>query len=97
MTEDLDLHIKRWNLKWSTLDLDALEEGTKKQAKAVKQQVPKGVRCKAYQTITKMINDFLNTVPLIQMMAAKCMHPRHWDNIKDATGFNLGTKTKTCF
>ena len=91
VTEDLDLHIKRCrNLKWSTLDLDALEEGTKKQAKAVKQQVPKGVRfCKAYQTITKMINDFLNTVPLIQMMAAKCMHPRHWDNIKDATGFNF--------
>ena len=91
VTDDLEKHIKRCRaLKWMSLDLDAVEEGTKKQAKAVKQQVPKDVRfCEAYKSITKIINDFVNTVPLIQMMAAKCMHPRHWDAIKEATGYSF--------
>ena len=53
--------------------------------KAVK-NLHKCVRwCPAYKAADKLSKDFLNTIPLISLLAAKCMRERHWEALKTVT------------
>ena len=41
--------------------------------------------CPAYKAADKLSKDFLNTIPLISLLAAKCMRERHWEALKTVT------------
>jgi dynein heavy chain len=72
-------------IKWVEMNLDDIEDGSKKVMKLVK-SVNKDVRwSNTFATIDKVTKDFMNTVPLIQNLGNKAMRPRHWDAIMDVT------------
>jgi dynein heavy chain len=55
-------------------------------------KLPKAIKdWDAYQDLNKMINDFVATVPLLELMSNKAIQQRHWDTIQDLTKtkFNL--------
>ena len=73
------------NVLWSEMNMDDLDEQSKNQVKYVK-NMHKCVRwSNAYKAADKMSKDFLNTIPLVSLLAAKCMKDRHWDNLKTVT------------
>ena len=73
-------------LLWSAVDPEALEDGGKVQLRAVK-SLHKCTRwCEAYKTVDKLCKDFLSTIPLITLLGAKAMRPRHWSMLMKATG-----------
>jgi dynein heavy chain, axonemal len=70
---------------WSEMDANELDDGSKNQVKSVK-GLHKCVRwCSAYKAADKLSKDFLNTIPLISLLAAKCMRDRHWNALKVVT------------
>jgi dynein heavy chain len=70
---------------WAEMDTNELDEQSKNQVKAVK-NLHKCVRwCPAYKASDKLSRDFLNTIPLISLLAAKCMRERHWEALKVVT------------
>ena len=72
-------------IKWNEMNTDELEEGSKNQVKYVK-NLHKCTRwSKAYKYADKISKDFLNTIPLITLLGAKCMRERHWESLKTAT------------
>jgi len=76
-------------LLWSAVDAEALEDGGKLQLKNVK-SLHKNVRWSdAFKTVDKLCKDFLSTIPLITLLGAKCMRPRHWEMLMKATGKNF--------
>lgn len=70
---------------WAEMDPNELDEGAKNQVKAIK-SLNKAVRwCNAYKAADKLSKDFTNTIPLITLLAAKCMRDRHWMALKAVT------------
>jgi dynein heavy chain len=70
---------------WAEMDANELDESAKNQVKSVK-NLHKCVRwCPAYKAADKLSKDFLNTIPLISLLAAKCMRDRHWVALKVVT------------
>jgi dynein heavy chain len=70
---------------WREIRPDDLDEGSKNQVKAVK-NCHKNMRwSKAYKNADKLSKDFLNTIPLIGLLGAKYMRPRHWELLKKST------------
>jgi dynein heavy chain len=99
MQEDLNECERMWNvfeslqrfvseskqMLWAEMDMNELDDGSKNQVKAVK-SLNKCVRwCPAYKAADKLSKDFLNTIPLISLLAAKCMRERHWETLKQVT------------
>jgi len=73
------------NMLWREINPDELDEGAKSQVRNVK-NLHKATRwCKAYKAADKISKDFLNTIPLIGLLGAKCMRPRHWNALKTTT------------
>lgn len=73
------------NILWREMNTDDLDEGSKGQVKLVK-NLHKNTRwCKAYKMADKMSKDFVNTVPLIALLGAKSMRPRHWQALMTTT------------
>ena len=71
---------------WSSVDLESVEERAKAHLKEVK-GLDKCTRwCDAFQSLDQICKDFLATIPLIVLLGSKCMRPRHWQALKDATG-----------
>lgn len=70
---------------WAEMDSNELEENSKGHVKAIK-NLDRSVRwCPAYKAADKMSKDFLATIPLISMLAAKSMRDRHWEMLKQVT------------
>jgi dynein heavy chain len=70
---------------WAEMNLDDLDDGAKQQVKKVK-ALHKCTRwSKASKLADKKSKDYLNTVPLIALLAAPCMRPRHWEQLMTAT------------
>ena len=71
---------------WSEMSMDELDDGSKAMVKKVKSLH----KCTRWSPASKLASkkavDFLNTVPLIQLLAAPCMRDRHWTQLKTATG-----------
>ena len=99
MTQDLTEMKKLWdvmanldkficdseNILWADMNIDELDEESKNQVKLVK-GLHKCTRwSKAAKLADKKSKDFLNTIPLIQLLAAKSMRERHWTSLKKAT------------
>ncbi|RYG69829.1 hypothetical protein EON64_01745 [archaeon] len=73
------------DILWAEMDANELDEGAKSQVKAIK-SLNKCVRwCPAFKAADKLSKDFLNTIPLISLLAAKCMRDRHWMALKAVT------------
>ena len=73
-------------LLWADIDIESLEEGGKAQLKAVK-GLHKCTRwSNAYNAVDRCCKDFLSTIPLIALLRAKSMRPRHWDLLAKTTG-----------
>lgn len=103
MAEDLQEMEKMWNVAetlqrfvseskqvlWSEMDANELDEGSKNQVKSIK-SLHKCVRWSpAYKAADKLSKDFLNTIPLISLLAAKSMRPRHWEELQKVTKKNF--------
>jgi len=74
------------SILWAEMDINELDDASKGQVKAVK-SLHKCVRWSgAYGAADKMSKDFLNTIPLISILAAKAMRERHWTALKTVTG-----------
>lgn len=74
---------------WSEMDSNELDEGSKNQVKAIK-ALHKCVRwSNAYKAADKLSKDFVNTIPLISLLSAKCMRERHWQALKQVTKKNF--------
>jgi len=86
VTDGLQKFISETNdIVWKEMNTDDLDDGAKNQVKSVK-YLHKCVRwSKAYKLADKISKDFLNTVPLISLLGAKCMRERHWQSLKTAT------------
>jgi dynein heavy chain, axonemal len=99
MTQDLTEMKKLWvcfdtlqkfvreskEVLWREMNIDDLDEQAKNQVKYVK-NMHKCVRwSSAYKAADKMSKDFLNTIPLVSLLAAKCMRDRHWTALKVVT------------
>lgn len=86
VTADLQQFIKDSNsIKWNEMSIDDLDEKSKYHVKAVK-NLHKCTRwSKAYKYADKVSKDFLNTIPLISLLGAKCMRERHWETLKLVT------------
>ncbi|XP_035824314.1 dynein heavy chain 8, axonemal, partial [Aplysia californica] len=53
-------------------------------------RLPKGLKdWQAYNDLKKKIDDFNETVPLLELMANKCMQGRHWQRIQDAAKYKF--------
>ena len=77
------------NLLWKEMNTDELDEGAKAQIKYVK-NMHKCVRwCKIYKKADKESKDFAATIPLITLLGAKSMRPRHWEALMKATKKNF--------
>ena len=85
--ESVDEHIAdAKNTLWCEMNIEDLEDGSKQQVKNVK-KLHKTVRwCGAYKQADKTSKDYLNTIPLIQLLASPFMRPRHWEMVKKAAG-----------
>jgi dynein heavy chain len=86
VTEGLQRFIEESkSILWAEMDINELDDAAKAQVKLVK-GLHKCVRwCPAYQASDKMSKDFLNTIPLISILAAKAMRERHWTALKTVT------------
>jgi len=73
-------------LLWAEMNLDELEDASKVQIKNVKKLHKCTRASKAYRKLDKITKDFLNTVPLVQLLAAPCMRDRHWEQIQKDIG-----------
>ena len=73
------------NVLWREMNTDVLDEGSKNQVKAVKNMHKCTRWCKAYIAADKLSRDFLNTIPLVSLLAAKSMRERHWESLKVVT------------
>ena len=70
---------------WAEIDAEKLEDGGKAQLKAVK-ALHKCTRwCDAFRAVDRRCKDFLATIPLVTMLGAKAMRPRHWELLRKAT------------
>ena len=49
----------------------------------------------AYEDLRKTIDDFNETVPLLEMMANKAMKPRHWQRIQETTSHVFDVESET--
>jgi dynein heavy chain len=74
---------------WREMNTDDLDEGSKNQVKAVKNMHKCTRWSKAYIAADKLSKDFLNTVPLVSLLAAKSMRERHWEALKTVTKKNF--------
>jgi len=73
------------SILWSEMNTDELDDGSKNQVKTVK-ALHKCTRwSKAFKLADKISKDFLNTIPLISLLAGKCMRDRHWTTLKQVT------------
>ena len=99
MKQDLREMLRLWNvseqldefvqssekLLWSEIDAESLEDGGKAQLKAVK-GLHKCTRWSAaFRAVDKGCKAFLSTIPLIALLGAKAMRPRHWGLLVKAT------------
>lgn len=74
-----------YEILWSEINPEQLEDETKQHVKAVK-ALAKDVRwCDAFKQTDKYCKDFLNTIPLLQLLGSKAMRPRHWVMLQKAT------------
>jgi dynein heavy chain len=73
------------DILWAEIDLDNIsQQVTDFQAKCRK--LPKGMReWDAYLELKKTIDDFCETLPLLQLMSHPAMRPRHWEAISAIT------------
>ena len=73
------------SILWREMNTDDLDEGSKNQVKAIK-SLHKCTRWSAaYRFADKTSKDFVNTIPLIALLGAKCMRERHWKDLMVAT------------
>jgi len=72
-------------LPWTEINAEALEDGGKAQLKAVK-GLDKCTRWSdAFKTLDRKCKNFLSATPLVALLGAKAMRPRHWELLKKAT------------
>ena len=90
VTDNLQIFVTRSkNVLWREMNTDDLDEGSKNQVKAIR-NLHKCTRwSKAYIAADKLSKDFLNTIPLVSLLAAKSMRERHWEALKTVTKKNF--------
>lgn len=86
VSDELDKYIaSSESIIWSSINAEALEDGGKAQLKAVK-GLHKSIRWSdAFKSVDKRCKDFLSTIPLIALLGAKAMRPRHWKLLMKAS------------
>lgn len=72
-------------LPWVEIDAEELEDGGKAHLKAVKALHKCTRSCDAFKAVDRKSKDFLATIPLVTMLGAKAMRPRHWELLRKAT------------
>jgi dynein heavy chain len=80
-------------IQWGDLNIDKMtSEVTDFQNRQKK--MPKSLRERgdAFNELTKVIDDFANTLPLLQMLKPECVVERHWDKISELCGAPLDWK-----
>eukprot|EP01041_Mallomonas_annulata_P001785 gene1785-3464_t len=86
VVENLETFVKESKeMLWREVSIDELDEGSKNQVRLVKNSHKCCRWSKAYKKADKISRDFLNTIPLIGLLGAKCMRDRHWTALKTAT------------
>ena len=59
-------------------------------------KLPKGLKeWKAYEELSKMVNDFNETCPLMELMSNKAMQRRHWERIENLTGHKFDVESES--
>eukprot|EP01135_Chromosphaera_perkinsii_P010177 Nk52_evm43s2039 gene=Nk52_evmTU43s2039 len=78
-----------FDILWVEIDMEKIN--TELQDYNAKcRKLPKAMKeWDAYIELSQTINDFCETVPLLEMMSNKSMQGRHWDAISELTGHEL--------
>ena len=82
-------------IPWLELNLDRINNDLF-DYNAKCRKLPKALKeWRAYDDLLKMISEFSDTMPLVEMMGNKSMQPRHWERIEQVTGhkFNIDAET----
>ncbi|XP_036361906.1 dynein heavy chain 5, axonemal-like [Octopus sinensis] len=84
-----------YDIPWTEIDIDKInaellefQTRCRKLPKALKQW-------KAFFDLSKTIDDFNETCPLLEMMANKAMQPRHWERIEALTKHKFDVESDT--
>ncbi|XP_070190341.1 dynein axonemal heavy chain 5-like isoform X2 [Littorina saxatilis] len=83
-----------YDIPWAEIDIDKIntelidfQNRCRKLPKALKEW-------QAFQELSKTINDFNETCPLLEMMANKAMMTRHWERIAQITGHTFDVESE---
>ena len=80
---------------WSEADFEVINtQITEFQTRCRK--LPKGMKeWEAYLELRAKIDDFCETLPLMDALSSKAMRPRHWQQVMNATGVNFSLDLET--
>lgn len=74
-----------YDILWSELDLESINSDLQEYQNKCR-KLPKALKeWEAYLELKKTIDDFCDTLPLLEMMAHKAMLPRHWEQVATIT------------
>ncbi len=58
-------------------------------------KLPKGLKdYQAFEDLSKLLSDFTETCPLLEMMSHKAMQQRHWERIEGVTGHKFDIESE---
>ncbi|GAA49452.1 dynein heavy chain 5 axonemal [Clonorchis sinensis] len=85
-----------YDLPWADVNIESINQQLLEfQNKCRK--LPKALKeWKAFEELSKTIDDFNLTCPLLEMMTNKAMGPSHWKRIEDLTGHKFNVQSDSC-
>ena len=79
-------------MPWIEADVEKLRTTIKAYHERVK-KMPGAVRdWYGYKELRAIIDDLLDTVPILELLTSRCVVERHWEKLSEATGANLNPR-----
>eukprot|EP01062_Namystynia_karyoxenos_P079539 TRINITY_DN8407_c0_g1_i1.p1 TRINITY_DN8407_c0_g1~~TRINITY_DN8407_c0_g1_i1.p1 ORF type:complete len:4892 (+),score=1969.11 TRINITY_DN8407_c0_g1_i1:217-14892(+) len=83
-------HIQRYEeVPWGDIDLDTMREAFRGFKDRVK-RMPRGLRdWQAYRELQDIVEEFLDTLPLLELLVSRTVVERHWNELSRICGVSL--------
>ncbi|XP_068458453.1 dynein axonemal heavy chain 8-like [Clinocottus analis] len=84
-----------YDILWTEMDIEKINSELLEFQNRCR-KLPKGLKnWQAFQDLKVMIDDFIESCPLLEMMVNKSVMKRHWDRITELTGHPFDVESKT--
>ena len=84
-----------YDLLWSDVDIESIVNDLNDFKNKFKKLPKKLQEWQAYHDLSKKLEDFSESCPLLELMASKTMELRHWDKISEITKTPIDVKSNT--